>query len=258
MGRNFICMLLLSSVVSSGCATINKMAGHDQAKPKQNSAVADARSSATFVGSPDFTSSNKLKDPIKTRLAYAAWCEQAGNLQEAHASYQKVLEKSSKNSEAMLGLARVERSIGRESEADARLKKALKMHPQDTKVLIAIGQVHISRNQWPEAYEKMKAAYEIDPYDKVNEYHLAHVEAQMGNLGSAFNHFTRAVGQAEAYYNLAYILNEQGNTVEAEKNLINALKLKPDLQQAETMLASIRGGRRNNLKDVQTASFDQP
>jgi tetratricopeptide (TPR) repeat protein len=103
----------------------------------------------------------------------------------------------------------------------------------------------------------MKAAYDVDPFDKVYEYHLAVVEARTGDLSSAMNHFTQSIGQAEAYYNIGYILKEQGRTTEAEKYLLNAIKMKPDLKQAETTLASIHTGRPINSREVQPASFDE-
>lgn len=98
----------------------------------------------------------------------------------------------------------------------------------------------------------MKTAHKLDPYDKIYEYHLAVVEAQSGEVASAMDHFTRSVGQAEAHYNIGFILNEQGQATEAEFHLMKALKLKPDLKVAETTLASVRSSR---TEAVQPASF---
>jgi tetratricopeptide (TPR) repeat protein len=249
--------MLLMTAVGPGCAMTNKLAFKTPSNANKNANAANPKSSSSYIGSAEFSYSNKLKDPVKTNLAYAAWSEQAGNTQEAHAAYAKVLEKNPKNAEGLLGMARVERSIGRDAEADLRLKKALKLHPKDPKVLVAIGQVHASREEWPEALEKMKAAHEIAPFDKVYEYHLAVVEARMGNTSSAIEHFNHAVGQAEAYYNVGFILSEQGRTAEAEKLLMSALKLKPDLKQAETALASMRTSKPSSKNEVQPVSFDE-
>jgi Tfp pilus assembly protein PilF len=62
------------------------------------------------------------------------------------------------------------------------------------------------------------------------------------------------VGVAEANYNLGYILNEQGKISEAENYLMKALKLKPDLKQAEATLADIRAAKADA---IQPASFNK-
>lgn len=212
----------------------------------------DGSASTTKAGSPDFTTSNKLKNPVKTRLAYAACHEQAGNFQQAHEAYKEVLKKHPKDPEALLGLARIDRTYGREEDADALLRKALKYHPKDPKVHLAIGLVHESRGELSEALEKIQTAHDIARYETIYEYHMAVVEAKMGEVDSALEHFGRSVGKAEAHFNVGHILNEQGRTSEAEKHFRLALKIKPDLKQAATELASIHS---EDLDSIQPVSF---
>ncbi len=230
----------------AGCNTTNPFASNKTRKSPGNPPAETV--------SQDLFASKKLKDPIKIHLAYAAWHEQSGNLQESRKSYLKVLDKNSKNVDAILGLARIDQAYGLEDEAEAKLSKVLKLHPKNPQVMVAIGQLHASRNEWPEAIEKMKAAHELAPYDTIYEYQLAVVETRAGEISSALDHFTRSVGQAEAFFNVGFILNDQGRTVEAESYLMKALKLKPELKQAETALAAIRT---NKARDVEPASFSQ-
>ena len=187
-------------------------------------------------------------------MAYAAWNEEAQNYSEARASYLKVLERDKKNAEGMLGLARIDQAYGRLADSDAQLSKALKLHPKDPKVLVAVGQVHASRREWDAALEKMRAAHEAAPYETVYEYHLAVIEARSGDLTHAMEHFTRSLGQAEAHYNIGYILQEQGNTAEAQLHLVKALKLNPELKQAQDLLVAIRT---NDINEVQPAGFQK-
>lgn len=247
MGSNLCRYWLCLSILMTGCQSMKQMAGL-KSKPAANNAA--SQPSPTTIGSAEAT---KPADPAKVHLAYAAWHEQTGNYQEAREAYLKVLEKRRKDTEAMLGLARIDRAYGREAEADAQLKKALKYHPKDPKVLVAIGQVHAARHEWPEALEKMQAAHNLAPYDTIYEYHLAVVEARMGEITQSIEHFTRSVGKAEAHFNIAVILNEKGDKSEAESHLIQALKLKPELKQAQAALASIRSGN----SDVQPASYSK-
>lgn len=249
MKRIICCCSLVMAIGGAGCNTTNLLSSNRQ---KSDSRPVDSKS--TTVSQEEFFASQKVKDPTKIHLAHAAWQEQSGNLVEARKHYLKVLEKKPKDTESMLGLARIDRAYGRESEADAQLNKTLKAHPKDPKVLVAIGQVHESKEEWPEALLMMKAAHEAAPYETIYEYHLAVVEARIGEIPSAIEHFTRSVGEAQAHYNVGYILNEQGRKTEAEFHLMKALKLKPDLKQAETALASLRTGKTD---DVQPASFNQ-
>jgi tetratricopeptide (TPR) repeat protein len=251
MVRRISCFCLglaaVMSVTVTGCNIGNKVAMNKSKGPAKPA----RQLNSSMVGSPDLESTRSA-NPVKVHLAYAAWHEQAGNFTEARNSYLKVLEKSPKDTDAMLGLARVDQAFGRNEEADLQLKKAWKAHPKDAKVLVAIGQVHAARNEWDEALEKMQAAHKLEPYETIYEYHLAVVETHMGDIPQALEHFGRSVGQAEGHYNIGFILKEQGKPVEAEAHLVKALKLKPDLKQAEAVLTAIRSG---SSDEIQTASF---
>jgi Flp pilus assembly protein TadD len=249
MRQKMGCCGVVLAIALTGCSTLDSFSSKSR---KDAAAVKNSVAAQQAADAAEFSMAKKLKDPVKTRLAYASWLEQSENFQEARTAYLKVLEKSSKNTEAMLGLARIDRACGRENEADAQLAKALKYHPKDPSVLLAIGQVHAAHGEFPEAVEKIRMAHELAPYEKLFEYHLAVVEAQSGELDQALVHFSHSVGKAEGNYNIGYILNEKGLKEEAEEYFQQALKLKPDLKLAESALAGLRGGASDS---VQPASF---
>ncbi len=229
----------------TGCASFSGLNGikKTSVSATPNKSV---RSSPT-VGSSDFSTSNTLSNPTKLHLAYAAWHEQSGDFHEARDSYMKVLEKNPKDIDAILGLARIDRAYGRNDEADLHLKKALKLHPKDPKVFVAIGQAHASKQEWDQAIEKIQVACKLAPYDTIYEYHLAVVEAGAGDVPHAMEHFKRSVGEAEAHFNIGFILNEQGHSSDAEAHLVQSLKLKPDLKQAQAALTAIRSGKEEEI-----------
>ena len=248
MRRMIPCLGLCLAVALVGCNTAGTTAGLNS---KRNATADSSAASTSVVGSPEFSTSNKLTNPTKIHLAYAAWHEQAGDFSEARESYLKVLEKSPRDADALLGVARIDRAFGRSEEADLQLKKALKLLPKEPKVFVAIGQAHAEKHEWKQALENMQIAHKLSPYETIYEYHLAVVEANAGEISLAMEHFTRSVGKAEAHYNVGHILNEQGSSAEAEAHLVKALKLKPDLKQAQVTLTAIRSG---NEDDVQPAS----
>lgn len=230
--------------MGAGCQSSakNPTAANSILKPK----AATANASNSNPGSPDFSISNKLKDPVKVRLAYALWHEQEGNLVEARNAYDKVLSDNPKTVEALLGLARLDIAVSRMDDAEKRLQKAQKLAPRNPQVAISYGQFYSARNEWTRALEQMKVARSLAPYDPAAAYHLGYVQAKCGDMTSALASFTEAVGAAEAEYNLAYILNEQGNLVAAEEHLERAISLKPDLSRAQSLLVTVRQQRQGN------------
>lgn len=249
--RRIICFVwICSASMLVGCSTFSNWTA---SKSKKDNAANTRVAKTPAIESSEISTPKKVNS-TKIQLAYAAWHEQSGNYQEARTAYLKVLEKHPKEVEAKLGLARIDRAFNREEEADNLLKSAFKSHPKDPRVLLALGQAHAAKEEWPEAIAKMKAAQQQAPYETAYEYHLAVTEARAGEIQSAFEHFTHSVGVAEANYNIGFIMHEQGKISEAENYMMKALKLKPDLKQAEAVLADIRTAKADA---VQPASFNK-
>jgi tetratricopeptide (TPR) repeat protein len=233
-------------------ASLTALASGCNMTPKSASSAALKRQAETpaavgsTAGSPELSTSNKLNNPVKVHLAYALWHEQEANLVEARNSYDKVLAISPKNVDAMLGLARLDIALGRMDDAEKRLFKAQKIAPKSAQVAVSLGQYYSARGDWTRALEQMKSARQLSPYDPAFAYHLGYAQAMSGDMTSALANFTEAVGAAEAQYNLAYILHEQGNLVAAEEHLQKAVSLKPELTQAQTLLVTVRQERHGN------------
>ena len=260
------------AALASGCSLAPKT---DALSAVQAAAKPQPVTGSATPGSAEFSSNKALRNPIKVHLAYALWHEQQGNQVEARNSYNKVLEKSSKNIDALLGLARLDMQLSRMSDAEARLQKAQKIVPKNPQVVAAVGQYHAVQKDWPRALEQMRTARMLSPYEPTYAFQLGVVQARSGDMVSALTSFTEAVGPAEAHYNLAVILQEQGQSAEAENHLQQALALKSDLPQAQKLLSAVRQQRQGdkpnlaqapaaneatgaNSSSVQPASYLQP
>ena len=241
------------SAMASGCNSAPKTAGVPGLTPKTPAAA-----TTSAVTPSELPAIKKLKDPVKVHLAYALWHEQEGNLAEARQSYDKVLEQNPKSVEATLGLARLDIALGRMDDAEKRLSKAQKLAPKNHHVAILMGQYYSARNDWPRALESMQLARKLSPYDQATAYHLGVVQAKSGDLTSALASFTEAVGAAEAQYNLAFILNEQGNLAAAEEHLQRAISLKPDLAPAQNLLLAVRKEREIKNQLAQNGRAPRP
>ena len=184
-----------------------------------------------------------LKDPVGLDLKYARWQEQIGNLVEARKSYDSVLNSSPKSVDAILGVARLDHLAGRNHEAEQGFRRALKIKPNDPHSLDSIGQFYAAEKRWDEAVKMLNAAVMQAPADPAYRYHLGVTLARSGDIDAAFPHFEKTLGDAQAHYNIGFILYEQGKLEDAEKQLHMAAIKKPDLQEAQVLLDRIAGDR---------------
>ncbi|MEX0717756.1 MAG: tetratricopeptide repeat protein [Planctomycetaceae bacterium] len=192
-------------------------------------------------------SRKELANPGQTHLAYARLQESWGNLDEARGSYQLVLGEDPRSIDATLGLARIDQLSGRTTEAEQGFLKALRASPGDPAVLAALGEFHASRQNWREAVRHLHEATVAAPNDAGYRHHLAIALARSGNVDQARPHFARAVGDAEAHYNIGYILFDEGNLDDAERELRQAVVMKPELRQARQLLDQVAREREQQV-----------
>ncbi len=185
---------------------------------------------------------DKLNNPGNLHLKYAQWREDVGDLADARKFYQFAMKENPKSLEAKLGLARMDQLAGLDAEAEAEFQEALKSRPDDPLALNALGQFYASQKQWGRALPLLEKAAEAAPTETTFRYHYAIALAQSGDMSAAFPHFRQVLGEAEAHYNIGYLLYEQGQTAMAKARIEKALSIKPELQQAQDLLAEIQGG----------------
>jgi tetratricopeptide (TPR) repeat protein len=222
------------SLAVAGCTTAPKIPALAKAAGPATTAVSGT--------SGDFAPDSGPKNPTKIRLAYGQWQEQMGQQAEARESYAKVLAAQPKNIEALLGLARLDQASGLYTDAEERLKKAMKLGPKDSRVLATYGNFYSAQGDWKQAVEKHQAAVKHAPDDPRYQFLLGVALARSGDTEEAFPYFIRSVGDAQAHYNLGYILFEAGDRAGAMDHFNKALALKPDLEIAQTMVDRLQNG----------------
>ena len=171
---------------------------------------------------------------------YGEWQEQLGNLTEARKSYEYVLGETPQSVDATIGLARLDHLAGRDQQAEQGLLKAIRLKPNDPRTHEAAGEFYASQQHWTKAIAQLNSAMMAAPTEPSYRYHLAVALARSGDLNAAMPHFVQTVGEAEAHYNIGYILYQQGHFADAEQHFLKAIALRPDLAQAQTMLADLR------------------
>ncbi|MDA0836062.1 MAG: tetratricopeptide repeat protein [Planctomycetota bacterium] len=203
---------------------------------------------------------SESNDPNQSQLIEAKWHSELGNSEIARQSYVSVLKRNAQSIDAIIGLARIDQTAGRLIEAEQGLKTALAIRPDDVDVISAAAQFYLDQERWADARDLLEQGIERHPHETNLAFMLAVVFARSGETPLAMTYFTNVVGKAEAHYNLAIIMYEQGNRPDAESHLLQALLLKPDFDDAKIWLAEITNERTSQnlaLSDASRAVSDR-
>lgn len=201
----------------------------------------------------------QFKNPERTHLAFAKLSEKTGDLKVARDSYQIVLKEDPQSVEAIVGLAGLDLREGKTSDAEVGFLKAGLLAPGDPLVAEALGQFYLAQDRFRDAESHLKMGLDANPGNRRLQYRLAVALAQQGRVTEAEPLFVRAVGEAEADYNIGLILYEHGETVLAEQRLLGALIKKPTLNQAHHWLEVVRNERAaTNIASGQQLPLPQP
>ncbi|MCH7687965.1 MAG: tetratricopeptide repeat protein [Planctomycetes bacterium] len=196
--------------------------------------------------------SKNLKDPHRLHLTHAQLQERQGNLDSARTSYEIALSHNSKSVDAVLGLARLDQLAGRMDKAEKGYLKALKIQPNNPQAFDAAGQFYASQDQWDKSVEMLKSAMMAAPDEATYRYHLAVALASSGKINEAMPHFVKTIGEAEAHYNVGYILHEKGDLAGAKRQLTQAVLKKPELTVAQQLLDELNNDQNDQIMITST------
>jgi Flp pilus assembly protein TadD len=254
VSRRFVFPVALSIVLGtiSGCSTTDNkgFSFSRKSRSKADPAYAAARKA--------------LKKPDLAFLAYADWKADIGQIAEARQSYENVLTSNPNNIDALLGLARVEQKAGRLAEAEKRYLQVMQLNPDSARAKHVVGQYYAEQKRSNEAIELLEEAVDVEPSNPSFRYDLGMALVNAGQTNEGLSHIALTVGEAEANYNIGYLLDEMGKSQEALPYLKHAVELKPELKQAQDLLAGIRsaGSQSGNIVNavrsqgpVRTVSF---
>lgn len=231
MSRKFVLPVALSVMlgVISGCSTTDD-GGFSFSHKNDNVSPAYA------------AASKSLEKPERAFLSYAEWKADIGQIAEARTAYENVLSSNPKSVEALVGLANVEVKAGRTKEAENQYKQAVSLNPSNAKALHSLGQFYAGQKRIDEAIDMLGRAVAEEPTSPAYRFELGVALAKAGQVNEGLSHLALTVGEAEANYNIGYLLNEQGKSSQAMPYLRQAITLKPDLKQAHDLVAGIANG----------------
>lgn len=244
---NWSALLGLRTLATHGAATI--VVGIAITGCSSNRLALDTRpklpdfQSVSVPGTADVAKGDTLRHPANVHVAYGRWKEQQQQLPQARESYQLALNHNPRSTEALLGLSRLDRLAGRNQEAERHLQRAEELNPGSPLVSAAWGEHLAATGRWSEAIDRYRFAIQQAPGESIYKHQLAVALTRSGAVQEGLLAFSEIVEPAEAHYNVGYLLQQQGKLLEAEAQYQRALALKPDLNQAQSMLAQVRQSR---------------
>jgi tetratricopeptide (TPR) repeat protein len=184
------------------------------------------------------------KDPEPHLLA-ASLLEKQHRLVDAEKEYQQALAltptDSPQSADALAALTNFYMGQKRFGDAEALLRKLLVVHPNDASAHLQLGRMLGISGKNDEAEAEMEAGLKIDPADSKAERDLADLYADSGKYVEAQKLYGGLLvsnpNDADLHYGLGRMLLRQKQFAPAERELLRAVQMKPDLGAAYGELA---------------------
>jgi Flp pilus assembly protein TadD len=231
-----------SSVTGSIKQGFNKVGDFFTPKPSPKSPPPDDAISLKNQGKPG----------PELYMAIGRLYEESGKNAEAEKYYQMALNEKADDLNAMLGYARFQENQGRINEAVALYQKAVQTHPKEAAAYNNLGLCFARRGKLNESASALGQAVQLDPRNPLYRNNLATVLVDQNRLPEAFTNLRDVHGEAEAYYNMGYLLNKKGQTEAAEHNFAQALRIDPKMAPAQKWLNYLQDKSRETAKGGQS------
>lgn len=121
-----------------------------------------------------------------------------GRWQEAEDAYQRILEGTPGNVEALSYLAMTSMERGDAARALGLLQQAHALTPTDASLSLRIGLAHEAVGDSASAWRAYEEAVRVNPEHNLSRLHLAAMLEFQGELDQALPHYARAIKQAQA------------------------------------------------------------
>ena len=176
---------------------------------------------------------------MERQLSMARLGERHGQTETAHKIYEKVLLQDADNVEALHRLGVMAAKTQDYETAISYLTKAEMNDPSSVELLNDLGYALFLTDDLSGAEEKLRLAIRLNPSHRAARNNLGLVLGNAGRWDECIVQFKRAVSEAEAYANLAFVQVQMGEIALAEKNFHSALDLDDELDAAAEGLVQI-------------------
>lgn len=200
------------------------------------------------VQSADPTSlSTEAKPSPRLHVAMAKLHEKSNQFAMAEEQYRRALQMDAKYLDALLGLGRLQDRQGDFQAALNTYQRAVKYHPGNAAAWNHLGLCLAQQGRLADAADAIQKAVNLEPRRELYRTNLAVIYVEAGRTEDALRQLRAVQDEAEAYYNVAYLLQKRGDSATAARYFNLALQRKPDFEEARQWLELLRSQNNNSL-----------
>jgi len=174
-----------------------------------------------------------------TYFAHGHLLERQGEFERAVVQYRQALELAPNFVSARNRLGITLNKMGQHGQASAEFRRVLETHPHLTYVQNNLGFSYYLEGKYELAEATLRDALSRKPNFPRARMNYGVVLGRLGRFREAFEQFSQAVSEADAWYNVALLQTEAGLYAEAARSLEMALRLNPGLEAARLQLRDI-------------------
>ncbi|MEO0255159.1 MAG: tetratricopeptide repeat protein [candidate division WOR-3 bacterium] len=216
-------------------------------------------------------------EDINARLEYAKTLYQLAKYSHALREYREVLLRDSKNKEAIKGVIRCYKKMGKFPEAIAAIRRAQRILPEDLDIKLDLGEVLYNQGNYDSAIKVLREVIEKDPNNAKAHLYLSFALGEKGYLEEALEEAIKAkeldpriskvqgaLGIDEEAPSIEELLQEsigiieiKADPFESRLNLLEAYKNKLFLREAKNILEELKkmDDTRPELKKIEAEIF---
>ncbi|ODT84870.1 MAG: hypothetical protein ABS69_01625 [Nitrosomonadales bacterium SCN 54-20] len=194
------------------------------------------------AGSLTHTSPRQI---IPQYLQVAVEHHKRGNLSQAEAIYQHILQLEPNHPDALHFLGLLARDAGRVDIGIELIRKALRFKPDYVEAHNNLGNTLRQQGKLNDAVASYRAALKLEPRFAEAYGNLGNAFREQGRLDDAMVNYRKSLSiqpqLAEMHCNIGIVHREQGNLEDAVSSFRKALQLKPDFAEASSNLGNVLG-----------------
>jgi tetratricopeptide (TPR) repeat protein len=168
--------------------------------------------------------------------------DKAQLLENTRMAYQQALREDPANADAARDLARLYLKQGDQDRAVALLQHVLQKRPKDAGLWFDLAMCQARHKDFDLALTNLRQALALDPENRTYGTSYGHLLARAGHYDESVAQFTKLLGPAMAYYQVARMQEHVQQLDLARASLQQALRLDPRLEPAQQLLAALDSG----------------
>ncbi len=250
-------------VMAAGCSQLPGRAGFSKLglpSPQATIAAAERTSERSAVPRVPRSGQKRAADDreagVTDALSRGRALERGGQSDKARKVYETALASHPQSAPLLHRLGVVADSQKKHAEAEKFFLAALQSSPRNAELLGDLGYCYFLQARLDQAESALSKAVALDPDSPRHRNNLGLVLGHQRDYDGAFEQFSAAGSQADAYYNMAFVFAAQDLTDEAKGCFQEAIAADPKHERAQVALASFEeyertpANRRDNESEL--------